>query len=72
MKGIFSPPHPFMKPKPPRYPKWEDPERDPPNKGTYRMSAPDLNISLEDSMKTKNFAEILACLVRSSISGGPP
>ena len=60
MKQIFEPPRPFMKPKPPQYPKWEDPERSPPNPGTYRMSANDLKISLNDSMKTKNFNEYQA------------
>ena len=57
MSGIFEAPHPYLKPKPPRYPKWDDPVTKPPAPGTYRMSANDLKISLEDSQKTKNFTE---------------
>lgn len=59
MRRLFGPPHPFMKRKPPQYPSWDDPVRDPPAEGMYRMCAQDLNVSLEDSLKTKNFREYL-------------
>ncbi|OHT12976.1 acetyltransferase, GNAT family protein [Tritrichomonas foetus] len=54
---LFPPPKPYLKRKPPRYPQWECPPRDPPQPGDYRLSAPDFNIPIEPSRHSANFRE---------------
>lgn len=54
-KTLFSPPHPYLKPRPPQYPNWELPKRDPPEPGYYRLTAPDFGTPLEPSRHACNF-----------------
>ena len=57
MKGIFEPPCPFMKRKPPQYPKWDSPDREPPPEKVYQLNATDFNVSLNPSLKCVSFRE---------------
>jgi len=57
MDKLFSSPSPKLKNRPLVYPEWEEPNKKSKNPGFYQMTALDLKLSLDDSIKTKNFIE---------------
>lgn len=54
-RSLYQSPRPYLKPKPPQYPKWKCPPRDPLQPGYYRLSAPDFNVPIEPSRHSLNF-----------------